>query len=75
MSEPMKFEGEIQWKKKSKKVGMLLERLAEVVEIESQRRAEERLDEAFNEGYALALAEVQKFGLAYLLKNPARAGE
>lgn len=75
MSEPMKFEGEIKWKKKSKKVGMLLERLAEVVEIEAERRAETHLDEAWEAGYAQALTEVEKFGLRRVLQGLDDIGE
>jgi hypothetical protein len=66
MSEP---ELSIKWDKKSKKVGKLLERLAEVVELEAQKRSEERLDEVWMEGYETALSEVQKFGLARLVKG------
>lgn len=66
MSEPALS---IKWSKNSKKVGKLLERIAEVVEIEAHRRSEQLQDEAFNAGYALALAEVQKFGLARLVER------
>lgn len=59
----------IKWTKDSKKVGKLLEHLAEIVEIEAHRRSEALQDEAFDAGYALALHEVQKFGLPYLLRD------
>jgi len=52
-----------------KKVGKLLERLAEVVEVEARRRTEGALDEAFDRGYDCALEEVQRFGLPHLLRN------
>lgn len=65
MSEPALS---IKWTKDSKKVGKLLEHLAEIVEIEAHRRSEELQDEAFDRGYELALHEVQKHGLAALIK-------
>ena len=53
-----------------KKVGKLLERLAEVVEqLEARRCTEGGLDEAFDQGYDCALEEVQRFGLPHLLRN------
>jgi hypothetical protein len=58
----------IKWDKKSKKIGKLLERLAEAVEIEAHRRSEEFLDVVWQQGYDHALEQVQKFGLPALLK-------
>lgn len=73
MTEPEPMVASIKWDKKSKKVGKLLEQLADAVEAQAHRRSEELLDEAFNDGYDLALSEVQRFGLPYLLTNRARS--
>jgi hypothetical protein len=58
----------IKWSKDSKKVGKLLERIADVVEAEAHRRSEEFLDVVWQQGYDHALEQVQKFGLPALLK-------
>lgn len=62
----------IKWDKDSKKVGKFLEHLAAVVEAEAHRRSEALQDEAFDRGYDLALEEVQKHGLAALIKGSNR---
>jgi hypothetical protein len=66
---PVDVVATIVWDEKSKKVGKLLERLADAVEAEVARRLDEELDQAFDEGYALALREVERFGLDKLLKR------
>ena len=65
---PMEVKASIRWDKKSKKTGKLLELLADAVEREAERRAEEMLDDAWDQGYATALRDAQRFGLTTVLE-------
>lgn len=50
----------IVWDKKSRKVGKLLERLAEVVEQQAEIRSEAERDAAFDAGYLCALDGIER---------------